>query len=80
MKRNKTIEFLEGTLVVVDKKYQDGKIPGRRKRRTSYLINVSYILRMGHEVYLSIMEPILRINNRRLWKGERLAQTYKASI
>ena len=54
----------------VDKRYQDGKISGRRKRRTSYLINVSYILRMGHEVYLSIMEPILWINNRRLRKGE----------
>lgn len=51
MKRNKTIEFLEGTLVVVDKRYQDEKIPGGRKRRI-YLINVSCILRMGHEVYL----------------------------
>lgn len=51
MKRNKTIKFLEGTLAVVDKRYQDRKIPGRRKRRTHYLI-VSYILRMGHEVYL----------------------------
>ena len=79
LRRNKTIEFLEGTLAVGDKRYQDGKIPGRRKRRAIWLMSVQF-WQWATRLNFHDKEPILQITNLRLRKVKWLAQTYKASI